>query len=214
MEALMSTKFFYGKVSDNKDPDSLNRVRVTILGAKESVSDWLPVVTPFAGPDYGISILPEVDDMVLVISMDGDMIKKAVIGSAWFSGGEPPISDENTDADLNQDGKNSLKFIKSRSGNMIILDDSEGKEKIQIISSEGKARFEFLHEDELINLETELDITIGAKGIVAIQAEEIEMTSEKQINMSGEAIQISAKKTMDINADKEMTIKGSSVALN
>ncbi|MDR2901279.1 MAG: phage baseplate assembly protein V [Treponema sp.] len=210
----MFTQFFYGKVSDNKDPDSLNRVRVTMIGEKESVSDWIPVVTPFAGPDCGISILPEIDDMVLVVSMDGNHIKKAVIGSAWFSGGEPPVTDENTDADLNQDGKNNLKFIKSRSGNMLILDDTEGDEKIQIISSDGKSRFEFLNADEMINVETELDIVIGAKGNISIQAEAIEITSKKQINMTGEDIQISAKKTMDIIADKEMTIKGSGIALN
>jgi uncharacterized protein involved in type VI secretion and phage assembly len=210
----MFTKFFYGKVVDNKDPDLLNRVKVSILGEKESVSNWLPLISAFAGPDYGISILPEIDDMVLIIAMDGNNITKAVIGSAWFSGGEPPVTNENTDADLNQDGKNSLKFVKSKSGSMIIFDDSEDAEKIQIISSDGKSRFEFLNAEELINLETEHDITIGAKGMVSIQAEEIEIISEKQINLNGEEIQISAKKAMDIISDKEMSIKGSSVALN
>jgi uncharacterized protein involved in type VI secretion and phage assembly len=208
------TQFFYGKVSDNKDPDSLNRVRVTILGETESVSDWIPVVTPFAGLDSGMSVLPEIDDMVLIAAIDGENNKKAVIGSVWFSGGEPPVTGENSDADLNQNGKNSLKFIKSRSGNMIIFDDTEGDEKIQIISSDGKSRFEFLNADEMINLETENDITISAKGIVSIQAEEIEIISEKQINVSGEEIQVSAKKAMDIVSDKEMTIKGSGIALN
>jgi uncharacterized protein involved in type VI secretion and phage assembly len=214
MEVLMFTKFFYGKVSDNRDPDSLNRVMVAVIGEENSVSDWMPVITPFGGSDCGISVLPEVDDMVLIIAMDGDNIKKAVIGSVWFNGGEPPVTEENSDADLNQDGKNSLKFIKSRSGSMIIFDDSEGAEKIQIISSDKKSRFEFLNADELINLETENDIVIAAKGMLSIQAEEIEMKSEKNINFSGEDIQISAKQTMDINSDKEMTIKGSSIALN
>jgi uncharacterized protein involved in type VI secretion and phage assembly len=210
----MFTKYFYGKVSDNKDPDSLNRVKVTILGEKETVSDWLPVITPLAGADCGISILPEVDDMVLIVSLDGNNIKKAVIGSVWFSGSEAPVTNENTDADLNQDGKNSLKFFKSKSGSMFIFDDTEGEEKIQIISSDGKSRFEFLNADEIINLETEADISIGAKGIVSIQAEEIEITSEKQINVSGEEMQFSAKKTMDISSDKDISIKGSGIALN
>jgi uncharacterized protein involved in type VI secretion and phage assembly len=210
----MFTKYQYGKVSDNKDPDSLNRVKVAIIGEEEMVSDWLPVITPLAGPDNGISILPEVDDMVMVVAADDSNIKKAVLASSWFIDAAPPETGENSDADLNGDGNNSLKFIKSKSGSMIIFDDTEGEEKIQMISSDGKSRFEFLNADELVNLETELDITIGAKGIVSIQAEEIEMTSEKQINLSGEEVQVSAKKTMDITADKDMTIKGSGIALN
>jgi uncharacterized protein involved in type VI secretion and phage assembly len=210
----MFTKFFYGKVTDNKDPDKLNRVKVSILGEEESISDWLPVVTPLAGSNNGISILPELDDMVIVLSMDGSNIKKAVIGSVWFSGNEPPVTNENTDADLNQNGENNITFIKSRSGNMIIFDDTEDDEKIQIISSDGKSRFEFLNNDEKINVETENDIVIGAKGIVSIQAEEINMISEKQINISGEEVQVSAKKKMDIISDKDMTIKGSSITLN
>lgn len=210
----MFTKYFYGKVTDNQDPDSLNRVKVTILGEKETVSNWLPVIMPFAGPDNGVSILPEVDDMVMVVAMDGGNNKKAVIGPTWFSGGEPPVTDENTGADLNQDGNNNLKFFKSRSGNMVILDDTDGEEKIQIISSDGKSRFEFLNADEIVNLETELDLTIGAKGVVSIQAEEIDITSDKQINLSGEEVQVSAKKAMDIKADKDITIKGSGIALN
>ncbi len=210
----MFTKYFYGKVSDNKDTDSLNRIKVTVVGEKEAVSDWFPVVMPFAGPDNGVSVLPEVDDMVMVAAMDGDNNKKAVIGSVWFSDGEPPVTDENSGADLNQDGNNSLKFFKSRSGSMIILDDTEGEEKVQILSCDAKSRFEFLNADELVNLETEVDITIGAKGVVSIQAEEIEIISEKQLNLSGEEVQVSAKKVMDINADKDMTLKGSGIALN
>jgi uncharacterized protein involved in type VI secretion and phage assembly len=210
----MFTKFFYGKVSDNKDPDSLHRVKVTIMGEEESVSDWIPVIAPLAGSDYGISVLPEIDDMVCVISMDGDNNKKAVIGSIWFNGKEAPITNENSSADLNQDGKNSLKFIKSRSGSMIIFDDTEGEEKIQIILSDGKSRFEFLNADEMINLETENDIVIGAKGIVSIQAEEIEMISKKQISFNAEDVHVSAAKNMHINADKEITMKGASIALN
>ncbi len=210
----MNTKCLYGKISDNKDPDLLNRVKVTIVGEEESVSDWLPVVSSLAGPDNGISVLPEVDDEVFIVAMEGDNNKKAVIASVWFNDGEPPVTDENTDADLNQDGNNSLRFIKSRSGSMFIFDDTEGEEKIQMISSDGKSRFEFLNADELVSLDTEIDITLGAKKIISIQAEEIEMIGEKQINLSGEEVQVAAKKTMDITADSDMTVKGSGIALN
>ncbi len=76
----MNNMFFYAKVSDNKDPDELNRVRVTILGEQEAVSNWLPVVSPSAGFDAGVSMLPDIGDEVLVVSMSGSKSRTAVLG--------------------------------------------------------------------------------------------------------------------------------------
>ncbi len=199
--------FFFAKVCDNKDPDELNRVRVTILGEQETVSNWLPVISPSAGADA-------VDDEVMIVSMTGDNSRMAVLGSSWFTDGNPPVTDENSDADLNADGKNSLKFLKSRSGNMIIFDDTEGAEKFQIISGDGKTRFEFDTAGETGNLTSEQDVMIGAKGSLTLKAESISIQSEKSIEISGEAYTVSAKKAADITADKDLTVKGSGIALN
>ncbi len=207
--------FFFAKVCDNKDPDELNRVCVTILGEKgETVSNWIPVISLSTGADAGISMLPEVDDEVMIVSMTGDNSRMAVLGSSWFTDGNPPVTDENSDADLNADGKNSLKFLKSRSGNMIIFDDTEGAEKFQIITGDGKTRFEFDTAGEIGNLMSEQDVMIGAKGSLTLKAESISIQSEKSIEISGEAYTASAKKAADITADKDLTVKGSGIALN
>ncbi|QQO09010.1 phage baseplate assembly protein V [Breznakiella homolactica] len=210
----MFSYYFLGKVTDNQDPDSLNRIRVSKIGEDESVTDWIPVITPYAGNDTGLSLLPDVDDQVLVVSLDEHNIRKAAIGGLWSNEAAPPSTGENSDADLNQDGNNSLRFFKSRSGSMVIFDDTEGEEKIQIISSDGKSRFEFLNADEMVSLTTENDLTIGAKGVISIQAEEIEINSKKQLNLTGEEFQIAAKKAMDITSDQDITVKGSGIALN
>jgi uncharacterized protein involved in type VI secretion and phage assembly len=210
----MFQNMFYGKVVDNQDPDGLNRVRVTMLGEQETVSDWTPVLAPFAGSDNGISMLPEVGDMVIIIAMDSAKTKKVVMGATWFNGGLPPQTGENTEAGLNGDGKNSLKFIKSRSGNMLVFDDTEGEEKFQLISADGQTRFEYSPADKLSSLSTENDITISAKGTITIDAEKIEITGKKQVNISGEEVQVSSKKEMDISSDKDLAIKGSGISLN
>ena len=201
-------------MSDNKDPDELNRVCVTICGEQESVSSWLPVISPSAGADAGVSLLPDVDDEVLIVSMSGNNLKMAVLGSSWVADGTPPVTGENSDADLNGDGKNSLKFMKSRSGHMIIFDDTEGAEKFQIITGDGKTRFEFDTAGEIGNLTSEQDVMIGAKGSLTLKAESISIQSEKSIEISGEEYAVSAKKAADITSDKDMTMKGSGIALN
>jgi uncharacterized protein involved in type VI secretion and phage assembly len=205
---------YFAKVTDNKDPDGLNRVRVARTGDGDSVTDWIPVITPWAGSGAGLSALPEPGSQVLVVSLDSREIKKAVLGGLWSAAAPPPETRENPEADLNQDGKNSLRFIKSRAGSMIIFDDTEGAEKIQIISAGGKSRLEFLTAGEILSLETDTDITIGAKGSLAIQAEEIEISGAKAVSLRAEEIMIAAKKNLEAAADRDMTLKGSSISLN
>lgn len=210
----MHSQFFYATIADNKDPDSLHRVRVTKLGEEEMMTEWIPVVSAYTGAETGMSMLPDIDEQVLVVSLDSLGKQKAVIGSIWSEASPPPSSGENADADLNGDGKNALHFIKSKSGNMLILDDTEGKEKIQIISSDSSSRIEFNVADELLLVETEKDIQIGAKGNIVIQAEEISISSKKAMSLTGDEIAVAAKKKMDVTADQDITIKGSGIALN
>ena len=136
------------------------------------------------------------------------------MGSIWSNEVKPPETEENSDADLNSDGNNSLHFIKSRAGNLIILDDTDSKEKIQFISADKKSRFEFSAEDELINIETENDIQIHAEKSLTIEAEEIEIKSSKQMNISVDEFQTKVSKDLSIESDKDITLKGSGIALN
>ena len=210
----MFLQCYLAKVSENKDPDGLHRIRVSKTDEKESVTDWMPVLTPFASVDAGLSSLPAVDDQVLVLSMDSRNMQMVALGSLWSTNAKPPKTGENGDADLNSDGKNSLHFIKSRAGSMIIFDDTDGAEKIQIIASDNKSRMEFSVADKLTSLTTENDISVGAKGNITVAADEISITSKKKLNIAGDEIQIAGKKKMEVAAQQDLTLKGSGVALN
>jgi uncharacterized protein involved in type VI secretion and phage assembly len=210
----MVPHFYWAKLTDNADPDGLHRVKVTKEGENESVTDWIPVLTPYGSSDTGLSFLPDVDDQVLVVTLNAMDNQSAVIGTVWSNDASPPETGENTEADLNENGDNALKFFKSRSGNQLIFDDTEDSEKIQLISADDKSRFEFNVADELTSLITENDLTIGSKGAISVQAEEIKITSEKQANISAEEYQIDAKKGLDMTTDKDFSIKGSGVSLN
>jgi len=210
----MNKKFFLAKVCDNQDPDNLNRVKITFTDKEEVVSNWIPIITSTAGNDSGFYSIPDVEEQVLVVSLDDANTNFCVLGSIWSNNIKPPATNENSDADFNKDGNNSLHFIKSRSGNMIILDDTDSKEKIQLIASEGKSKIEFSKADELINLESETDIKINAKSNLEITAEELDMNCSKQINISTEEFQTKSSKELNINSDKDISIKGSGIALN
>jgi len=204
----------WATIVDNIDPDGLNRVKVSWAGEEETVSDWIPVSTSYAGDSIGQSFIPNLDDQVLVASLDCYGSKKVVAGSIWSNAAKPPQTKENLSADLNSDGKNSLRFLKSRSGNMLIFDDSEGKEKIQIVTADGATRIEIDVAEELLSLDTERNVSIDAAGTVSIQAEEVEISSKNEVNITADNYQVEAESGYENNAKDGISIEGSGVSLN
>ncbi|QFT76048.1 phage baseplate assembly protein V [Erythrobacter sp. THAF29] len=85
-----------GDVVDVDDPDELSRVRLSLYGNDDLVTDWLPTVSPGAGEEKGIFLLPEVGDRVLVILPDGDPARGIVLGG--MIGGEktPDFGEDRT----------------------------------------------------------------------------------------------------------------------
>ena len=56
-----------GIVTNNRDPNNWGRVKVKFPWLADGVeSNWARMVSPMAGGDRGLFILPEVDDEVLV----------------------------------------------------------------------------------------------------------------------------------------------------
>jgi len=205
---------YVGKVTDNQDPDGLNRIKVSSPQETETDTEWIPYMTPFAGEGTGFHILPNVDAQVFVCVLDALRNKKIAIGGIWDESAAPPVTDENTDGDLNQDGKNTLHFIKSASGNMLIFDDTEDDEKMQLISAGKKSRLEFLKKDELINFETEKDIAFAAKKEMFFDVEKLEIKTSKECSFQCKKFQVSSSDSFSIESDKDVSVKGSSIALN
>lgn len=212
---MQGSYFYIAKVTDNQDEDGLNRIKVTTQYKEEAVSYWLPYLSASAGNGVGFSSLPDIDDQVLVLAMGNSRENQVVIGSFWNENFHPPKTEENADADLNGDGKNSLSFVKSKSSNMIILDDSEGKEKIQLIATGGKSRIDFDLENELLSMESDKNISVSAKGNISIQTEEdIEINFQKSLNIETDNFNVKANKEINIETSKDMTFNGSGIALN
>jgi uncharacterized protein involved in type VI secretion and phage assembly len=192
---MKENQIVIGIVSDNNDPDGLNRIRVYFPffeGAQ--VTGWIPYTSGMTGNDAGIAMLPEIDTPVLVAVLNPNWTSMIAYPSPYNEKQQPPKTEENSDADLNQDGKNSLHFIKSRSGYQIIIDDSEGKEKLQIVSPDKKTRIEIDSEAELMKFETDKDYAAEAKKQITLTAETIAVSAEKEFTISGENLQVKTSK--------------------
>jgi uncharacterized protein involved in type VI secretion and phage assembly len=189
-----------GVVTNNQDPDGLGRVKVRFPWlSDEDESHWARVVTPMAGTQRGLYFLPEVDDEVLVAFQHGDIRFPYVLGALWNGKDKPPESN---------DGANNLRTIKSRSGHIIRLDDTEGAEKIEIIDKSEKNRI-------IVNT-AENTITIAADATITIQASSGKLILEGNgIEMKSQAgVQVEASQGMELKAGSQLNIKGSVVNIN
>ena len=196
---------FYGvtiaEVTNNKDEEGLGRVKVKFPWLSDTdESFWARILTPMAGKEYGIYFLPEVGDEVLVAFEHGMIEFPYILGGLWNGKDKPP--------DTNSDGKNNKRVIKSRSGNIIRLDDTEGDEKIEIIDKSGKNTIVISTKDNNITIAADADITIqSSQGKLKLSGKGIEINSQAEIK-------ITASQNMDLKAGPQLNIKGNMVNIN
>ena len=190
-----------GIVTDNQDPDGLARVKLRFpsLGDNDE-SFWARIVTPMAGNGRGLYLLPEVDDEVLVVFEHGAMDHAYVIGSLWNGTDSPPES--------NRDGHNNMRALKSRSGHIFRLDDSDGTEKIEIIDKTGNNKITIQSSDNTLHIESDSDIQIqSSTGKIVLSGMGIELKSQAGVS-------VQANENIDVNASGQLNLKGSLVNIN
>jgi phage baseplate assembly protein V len=190
-----------GIVTNNKDPDGLGRVKASLPWMADQVeSDWARVVTPMAGPGRGVYFLPEVNDEVLVAFEHGNPDSPYVLGGLWNGKDKPPES--------NSDGKNDRRVIRSRSGNVIRLSDTDGDAKIEIVDSSGKNTIVISAKENKITITADGDVTVQSNnGKLKLSGKGVEITSTA-------AVKIEASQGADLKASGQLNIKGSVVNIN
>lgn len=191
-----------GIVTNNQDPEGMGRVKVRFpwLSSTEE-SWWARIAVPMAGKDRGVYFLPEVDDEVLVAFEQGEVRSPYVLGALWNGKQKPPAT--------NDDGKNNLRVIKSRSGHVIRLDDTENAEKIEIIDKTQKNSIVIDASANTLTVKADGDITLeSANGKIVLKGQSIEIQS------TGQTVTVQSASSMEVKASGEMTIKGAVVNIN
>lgn len=127
---------FLARVSSIDDPERRQRVQVKPLAfdgaTQQDAPMWARVVSPFAGADRGAFWLPDVDDEVLVVFVQGDVRYPLVLGGLWNGASGPP-------AQTQSGGLNRYKRIKSKNGITVTLDDQSGQETLRLETPGGQS---------------------------------------------------------------------------
>lgn len=108
----------------------------------------------------------------------------------------------------NSDGKNNRRLIKSRSGHLVILDDTKGSEKIEIIDKSGNNLLRIDTTTNTIEITSDQDIKLTApKGKISLDCRELEMKATT-------TAKIQANASLELKATGNATLKGAVVMIN
>ncbi len=188
-------------VTNNKDNGGVGRVKVKYPWREdEDESYWARIATPMAGSEMGLYLLPEVGQEVLVAFKNGDINYPYILGALWSKNKKPP--------ETNDDGKNNIRLIKSRSGHKVVLDDTDGSEKIEIVDKSGSNLITIDTASNTIEITSNKDIKLSASnGKISLDAMEIEIKSSANTK-------IEAGANADLKATGNTTVKGAMVMIN
>jgi uncharacterized protein involved in type VI secretion and phage assembly len=111
---------YYGIVCQNKDEEKkLGRIKVRFPWLDQGDTDqahWAQLSTPMCGNKWGWWMIPDVEDVVAVMFIAGDIRQPIVLGGIFSKTDTPP--------EPITDGKNEFRGYKSRSGHRFLMDDS------------------------------------------------------------------------------------------
>jgi len=210
---LVQYGLHYGVVCQNKDPDNLDRVKIRLPwldGGDTDQTHWAQLLTPMEGDKFGWYALPDVDDVVVVMFLAGDINHPVIIGGVWS---KPDFSPE-----TNEDGKNNFRGYRSRTGHRLILDDSN---KVKVVFADKTAKNmvgvgEFAKDGQGPNVCAVYKPAMAGDTGVSISSMEgtVEITCKngKLTLDAGTDIKINAATTIDIKAGGTIKLDASSAA--
>lgn len=220
MSENRSNGIVIGLVSDLNDEENLGRVKVTFPHLENQESDWARLATPMAGPGRGTFFRPEKGDEVLVGFEHGDPRRPYILGSLWSQTDQPPSDD-------GKKTENNWRFIQSRSGHIFKLDDTQGKEKIEILSKGGhQVRLDDTPGGEKIEIiarggqKVIIDATgdqiqiVCSSGEVKVEALNVNVKATANLNLEASGSMSLKATSLNVEASGNLTLKGGVVLIN
>lgn len=115
---------YRGLVNDIEDPEGLGRIRAEVPAVYgETISPWAMPCLPFAGPDHGLVLIPQVGDGVWIEFEGGDLARPIWSGCWWADGQRPAPT------------ANDARQLTTSAGHQILID--EGADEIKLIHPGG-----------------------------------------------------------------------------
>ena len=214
--------------------------------SEDFLSPWARVATIMGGPNRGSFFLPEKDDEVLVCFEHGDIRFPFVVGMLWNGVDKPIHDNSAQDGKNNYRSIKSrsghiLTFVddesskvekiiiqtktqddeedkeaSDRDGHFIVLDHSDGAEKIEIYDRKQDNYILIDSTNNKIVVETKTgDMEIKAKNKITIECTTLEIKSSAETKIeAGSSMKLKAGSGMELDGGPSITQKASRIDLN
>ena len=195
-------------VVDNVDPEQLGRIKVKYPMLPETPeSFWARLVMPMAGQERGWMTIPEIDDEVLVSFVRGDINNAIIVGSLYNGVDTPPYA--------NEDEENNLRVFQSRSGHRLTFDDTEGKERIELILHNEEIQVVWDSANKVLSVYSGKDIIIEAKDKISMKCTDFQLEASNSVNVkAGSDISINAGGDLNQEATGTFSMEANLIKLN
>ncbi len=228
-------------VTNITDPDNLGRVKCKPVSEDPEVAetDWCFCLSPCGGKNYGFFFFPNIDDLVVLAFLNGDVHHPFVIGHYWADTTLAPLKIEN--------GENEIGLIKTPNGTEIRFVDTKSAEKLILTTPSGaqlsiddEAQTVQLNDsggnsltlkgggEAVLNAGSKITLSAGGasivleggkitgsgSGAVSFNGSDIALTAESGVNAKGATVEVNSDGQMTLQAGGAAELKGSTVNIN
>jgi phage baseplate assembly protein gpV len=161
---------------------------------------------PIAVGALGWAAIPAVDDVVLVIFMDGDVNAPVIAGRLYHPDLDPPVHDEGELVLALPPGQSQPDLLLKIDGNApsihlelpgdVAIDIKDGDVKVAVdtmtlsLTASGGGRAELAAGSSTLTMKKDGDVTLTVNGKLKFDATEIELSGSSKVKVSGGQVEI------------------------
>ena len=189
-------------------PDDFYRCHVNLLsrGVAAGEGDIELRDVPIATQQIGLVNIPNIDDLVLVSFLNGDLQAPVIIGRLYNDAQKPPANEIDefvyVAPEIKGNDENARRvYVEFPSGIKLTMTED-------IVNLEAGKTILTINRDGNVEIECNEAVSITATGDMTFKADTITMESKKAMEFKAEKTKMETKQDMEFKAGAKTTIKG------
>lgn len=244
-DSQMVPGFVQGTVVENNNSKFPGMVKVsfTVWEEGSNMIEWVRLMSPYTGKQYGTYLVPEIDETVLIGFIGGNLKKPVLMGSL-YPADSAMLKDQFHEKNVN-------KVLHTKGGVKLAVDDTQNKQSITVTTPKetvlqlnddkntvtvsdkgGKNKILMELDTGAITIVSEKSLTLktgkasiemnGQSGAVTINSNQFTVKANQSITMEGKtsvkvkgaAMAVEGTQSAELKAAGQTVIKGAMVKIN